>query len=146
LKFDQATYSVPSGPTNGWENWFSLQGPFGVGSSKVLVQAGLAPDTSTRGPEALAVVGRGTRPDVGGSVGRELGPGDVHAVAERATAVVVDRQQLLVLERAAGRVHVGVLDHRPPREVPGRAGVAGGAVQVDGAGVVGHRSGRLAPG
>ena len=51
LKFDQATYRSPSGPTNGWENWFSLQGPFGVGSSKVLVQAGLAPDTSTRGPK-----------------------------------------------------------------------------------------------
>src|SRR5215216_2162124 len=52
--------------------------------------------------EALAVVGRGPQPDVGGPVGRELGPGDVDAVAERAAPVVVDGQQLLVLEHAAG--------------------------------------------
>ena len=95
--------------------------------------------------EALAVVGRGPRPDVGGPVGRELGPGDVDPVAERAAAVVVDGQQLLVLEHAAGALEVGALNHRPAREVPGRAGVAGGAVQVDGAGGVGHRGGRLAP-
>src|SRR5215211_3329206 len=55
--------------------------------------------------EALAVVGRGPRPDVGGAVGRELGPGDVDTVAERAAAVVVDGQQLLVLEHAAGAGH-----------------------------------------
>jgi hypothetical protein len=59
--------------------------------------------------------------------------------------VVVDGQQLLVLEDAAGAGDVRILDHRPAGEVPGGAGVAGGAVQVDGAGGVGHGSGRLAP-
>jgi hypothetical protein len=51
LKLDQATYRSPSGPTNGWENWFSLHGPCAVGRPKLLVQAGLAPLTRTRGPK-----------------------------------------------------------------------------------------------
>jgi len=37
---------VPSGAVNGWENWFSLQVPCGVGTPKVLSHMALVVLTS----------------------------------------------------------------------------------------------------
>ena len=47
LKLAKATYSVPSGPVNGSEYWFSLQFPCGVGTPKVLLHRELVPLTTT---------------------------------------------------------------------------------------------------
>jgi hypothetical protein len=38
---------VPSGAVNGWENWFSLQVPCGVGRPNVLSQSALFELTRT---------------------------------------------------------------------------------------------------
>jgi hypothetical protein len=128
-----------AGPVRGWQ----LEG---VGAGRA------GPRDQHPRPEALAVVGRGPRPDVGRAVGRELGPSDVHAVAERAAAVVVDRQQLLVLDHAARGGDRGVagplpvLAGRPERVAAGEAGrhLAVGPGPPAVAAVGGHAA-RIAP-
>ena len=122
-------------PVNGWENWFSLQVPCGVGAEGVVAQRAVRADQD-RGAEGLAVVGRVRLVDVAGAVGGERRPGHVDPVAERA-AGCCRRSAVACRAGSAGAGDVVVLDHGAAREVPGRAVGAGGAVHVERAGLVG---------
>ena len=137
-------YSVPSGPVNGAAALVEVAGPLrGRQAEGVGAQRRARGAHQHRAAEGLPVVVGVHREDVSRAVRGEDRPRHVDPVAERAGRAVVDRHVALVVQDRAGRVEG--LDRGVAGEVPGGAGVAGGAEHVDGAGLVGVVGRRCCP-